>query len=207
MAKAIERRLAADGIHWETKVVDEGGTGAAPTLAEVLAAGGDPDGNPVTGPLAVIALGVNDTALTITTNGDHASSPLGLSMMGGDGVDAAEILSINGAGGVQHTILGGEFFQIDLADDVSMADKVTVAFAADDYYFELSPTRGTTFRIQGDAGNVLRAGFNSVDEIVLAAAGGQLGFYGTAGIAKQTGVAVSTAGIHAALVALGLFSA
>lgn len=34
-----------------------------------------------------------------------------------------------------------------------------------------------------------------------------LGFYGATGVAKQTGVAVSAAGIHAALVALGLISA
>lgn len=34
-----------------------------------------------------------------------------------------------------------------------------------------------------------------------------LGFYGATGVAKQTGVAVSDAAIHAALVALGLISA
>ncbi len=33
------------------------------------------------------------------------------------------------------------------------------------------------------------------------------GFYGTTPIAQQTGVAVSAAGIHAACVALGLFTA
>ncbi len=35
--------------------------------------------------------------------------------------------------------------------------------------------------------------------------GTNVGFYGTAPIAKQTGVAVTDAAIHAALVALGLF--
>lgn len=34
-----------------------------------------------------------------------------------------------------------------------------------------------------------------------------LGFYGSTGVAKQTGVAVSAAAIHAALVALGLIAA
>lgn len=34
-----------------------------------------------------------------------------------------------------------------------------------------------------------------------------VGFYGTAPIAKQTGVAVTAGGIHAALVALGLIAA
>jgi hypothetical protein len=37
--------------------------------------------------------------------------------------------------------------------------------------------------------------------------GGSVGFYGTTPIAKQTGVAVDAAGIHAALVALGLIAA
>lgn len=34
-----------------------------------------------------------------------------------------------------------------------------------------------------------------------------VGFYGTTGVEQQTGVAVSAAGIHAALVALGLITA
>ena len=34
-----------------------------------------------------------------------------------------------------------------------------------------------------------------------------VGFYGSTGVALQTGVAVSAAGIHAALVALGLITA
>lgn len=37
--------------------------------------------------------------------------------------------------------------------------------------------------------------------------GSNAGFYGTAPIAQQTGVAVSAAGVHAACVALGLFTA
>ncbi len=41
----------------------------------------------------------------------------------------------------------------------------------------------------------------------LGAAAATVGFYGTAPIAKQTGVAVTDAGIHAALVALGLIAA
>ncbi len=44
-------------------------------------------------------------------------------------------------------------------------------------------------------------------EVQVAATGGSVGFYGTTPIAKQTGVAVSAAGVHAALVALGLISA
>lgn len=43
--------------------------------------------------------------------------------------------------------------------------------------------------------------------VTVADATGSLGFYGTAPIAKQTGVAVTAAGVHAALVALGLIAA
>src|SRR5690242_144311 len=43
--------------------------------------------------------------------------------------------------------------------------------------------------------------------IKVGATGDSLGFYGHAVIAQQTGVAVSAAGIHAACVALGLFTA
>lgn len=43
--------------------------------------------------------------------------------------------------------------------------------------------------------------------IQVAAADGTLGFYGVTPIALQTGVAVSSAGIHAALVALNLITA
>lgn len=44
-------------------------------------------------------------------------------------------------------------------------------------------------------------------EIQVGSADGSVGFYGTTPIVKQTGVAVSAAGIHAALVALGLIGA
>jgi len=44
-------------------------------------------------------------------------------------------------------------------------------------------------------------------DIQVASSAGTVGFYGTTPIAKQTGVAVTAAGIHAALVALGLIAA
>lgn len=48
----------------------------------------------------------------------------------------------------------------------------------------------------GTAGSIVG---KSVTEVV--------GFYGSTGVAKQTGVAVTAAAVHAALVALGLISA
>jgi hypothetical protein len=44
-------------------------------------------------------------------------------------------------------------------------------------------------------------------DCAFAGAADKLGFHGTAPIAKQTGVAVTAGGIHAALVALGLIGA
>lgn len=51
------------------------------------------------------------------------------------------------------------------------------------------------------ATNQVRAGLS-----VMPTAGGLLGFYGTTPVAKQTGVAVTAAGIHAALTSLGLIA-
>jgi hypothetical protein len=43
--------------------------------------------------------------------------------------------------------------------------------------------------------------------VQVGSATGTIGFYGKDPIAKQTGVAVTAAGVHAALVALGLIAA
>ena len=47
----------------------------------------------------------------------------------------------------------------------------------------------------------------SAGSIIGASTTETVGFYGATGVAKQTGVAVSAAGVHAALVALGLIAA
>ena len=47
----------------------------------------------------------------------------------------------------------------------------------------------------------------SSGNIRLGKTGGNVGFYGTTPIALQTGVAVTAGGVHAACVALGLFTA
>lgn len=51
------------------------------------------------------------------------------------------------------------------------------------------------------------AGTGAASGVRLGAAGGRVGFYGTTPIALQTGVAVTAAGLHAALVSLGLITA
>ncbi len=56
------------------------------------------------------------------------------------------------------------------------------------------------------SGNVILTVATNGD-LTVGATGGKVGFYGVAPVALQTGVAVSSAGIHAALVALNLITA
>lgn len=65
----------------------------------------------------------------------------------------------------------------------------------------ITPVGGSGAGLTLTATNQTRAGLS-----IMPTAGGLLGFYGTAPLAKQTGVAVTAAGIHAACVALGIFS-
>lgn len=55
--------------------------------------------------------------------------------------------------------------------------------------------------------NPTATGGSTMGVVVGSSTSETLGFYGSAGVAKQTGVAVTAAAVHAALVALGLISA
>jgi len=57
------------------------------------------------------------------------------------------------------------------------------------------------------SGLTLNTSWSAVDDITIAAATDELGFYGATPVSKQTGVAVTAAAIHAALVNLGLIAA
>lgn len=60
----------------------------------------------------------------------------------------------------------------------------------------------------GTPGAVTATNLTATGDVSLGdAAADKVGFYGHATVAQQTGVAVSAAGIHAALVALGLITA
>jgi len=61
--------------------------------------------------------------------------------------------------------------------------------------------------IRSAAADAVNINDNNTGAVNIAASGGKVGFYGATPIAKQTGVAVSAAGIHAALVNLGLIAA
>jgi len=62
----------------------------------------------------------------------------------------------------------------------------------------VSGTKGT--------GLTLTTAWSAVDDITIGASGDGIGFYGATPVSKQTGVAVTSAGIHAALVNLGLIA-
>ena len=65
---------------------------------------------------------------------------------------------------------------------------------------------GVPFTLKSNAGTTLLS-LSDAGALSLGSVGGTLGFYGVAGVALQTGVAVDAAGIHAALVALNLITA
>lgn len=71
--------------------------------------------------------------------------------------------------------------------------------------FKDAPFGATNARINGTDGDAIFVDLEINGDLDHDGAG--VGFYGTAPVAKQTGVAVSAAGIHAALVNLGLIAA
>ena len=64
----------------------------------------------------------------------------------------------------------------------------------------------STPNVEGTS-NPTGTGGNTMGVVVGSKSTETLGFYGSTGVALQTGVAVSAAGVHAALVALGLITA
>ena len=90
------------------------------------------------------------------------------------------------------------------APTLAFAGASTVTNAAT-LYVDRAPQAGTNATITSAYALWIAAGMSKLAGGL--AHTGTLGFYGTAPIAQQTGVAVSAAGIHAALVALGLITA
>lgn len=93
---------------------------------------------------------------------------------------------------------GNEF--IKTTDTPSAINELTITNSAAGNPVILSATGGDTnitLSLRGKGTGGAQLGFT----------GGRVGFYGTAPIALQTGVAVTAGGVHAALVALGLITA
>lgn len=101
------------------------------------------------------------------------------------------------AGAVTLNVIAGTNITVN-ADDVALATNVNVAGT-------LNATGD--FTVGTDKLTVTAAAGNTTIKGALDHDGASVGFYGTAPIAKQTGVAVDAAGIHGALVALGLIAA
>ena len=96
--------------------------------------------------------------------------------------------------------------QLDIVE-TSTTDAVVKVRTASNGSFEIRSEGDTAaVRLRTLNASTLEFGTNSGKAIEIGTAG-QLGFYGAAPVAKQTGVAVTAAGIHAALVNLGLIAA
>lgn len=205
MATEIVRELV-DG-EWVTKVGTGGG--ATPNLAAVLAEGAAAGGTGITGlgatTIVVPELG---TGLTITIPEDNNTTDVLLLLVGTDGANDFEVERVSGTGATVKNLVSSATFVINASSDAGGADRFTVlSVSEEDVTVTLSSDFDTVFEIDYGAARSLRAGFNSLSEIIVGSAAGELGFYGTTGIPKQTGVAVTAGGIHAALVALGLIAA
>ena len=103
------------------------------------------------------------------------------------------------------TTLAGATFQDD-SGEIRFRGSITTTsasggFTTDTLAVTTTATVGTSLSTPAVSALVANTG------IKVAATGDKLGFYGTAPVSQQTGVAVSAAGIHAACVALGLFTA
>ena len=103
---------------------------------------------------------------------------------------------------------GGEFIRMKGSDGTS---RIVIGNATSGGWGMKAGTltmEGSNNFIYADSGSLLiGSGANSNAIKIGHGDGCSIGFYNKTPIVKQTGVAVSTAGIHAALVALGLFDA
>lgn len=161
-------------------VVTTGGTGGTPGAVTITGTTGTGTKFQATGTIS--AGGILTGALVVSVAGDYTVNPTNLN---------AEPVTGGGLSGTTIAIGVGALTVTVLVPDVFVANTTAI-----------TPTGGSGAGLTLTGTNQVRAGMS-----IMPTAGGLLGFYGTAPIAKQTGVAVTAAGIHAACVAIGLFAA
>jgi hypothetical protein len=109
----------------------------------------------------------------------------------------------------QLNVNDGDSLVVALEADGDNAARIELS--SEEYKFNLdSGGVGTSLSVRQDGfsnKSILRIGWNDASEIMVGYDAGKVGFYGTPGVSKQTGVAVTDAAIHAALVNLGLIAA
>lgn len=153
---------------------------------------------------------------TISDEGVVISHTDGLTLSGNGGKDTLNLS--NGAANVGLTIGSANLYN-SAADTLKTDDTfwaVGAIVGQDWIYANASTAAQVLLGSQGPSGEAgIKLGnatqatiYKSVASgVTVGATGQKVGFYGTAAISQQTGVAVSAAGIHAALVALGLVTA
>jgi hypothetical protein len=180
-------------------------TGGAPaTLADALAAG------TVAGSVA---------ATTLTASGAITLSPANANVLlqpTGTGTHAIDNMTIGAT-----TPLAGKFTTLSASGNTTLSPTGTVAISPSSTV-TIAPTGALSIApvAAGTVNNVVIGGstplagtFTAATSTSLTVTGNlsvdttKIGFYGTTKIVQQTGVAVTAAGIHAALVNLGLITA
>lgn len=146
------------------------------------------NGGTITAPLVVATGAATDVPLTLTPPAGAAALFTEVLHVG-DG-QGHTLIGADAGGDVYVTVsAGGPNFSVT-------ADASIVLNATDSGIFVAAPAAGEV-QVQDHAGNPL----------IRAEDANALAFFGTAPIAKPTGVPVDAAGIHAALVSLGLIAA
>jgi hypothetical protein len=149
----------------------------------------------VSGPVTISNAGVTSLSFTGYAGAIATSSTDGLVLSGNGGADTLNLSSTTAGVGI--TIGGDTSWVRSAANTWLTSDNVTL----DNGSLELTGGGATC-----TAPKLRSTGETEIDG-ALNHDGSTVGFYGTAPVAKQTGVAVDATGIHAALVNLGLIAA
>lgn len=142
----------------------------------------------------------NVTALV--ANSLHVAAP-GIAGAGTIVIGSLAGLNVENQGTVKATASYG----VKIADQSGSATNYALHTGAGLVVFNSGGDAASDFTVKSDSYDALIVDSSENSIAVMNHASGKIGFYGTAPIAKQTGVAVSAGGVHAALVALGLIAA
>jgi len=112
----------------------------------------------------------------------------------------------------QYLAFGGEYDFVSAKGNWEFKDRATGAVVYQmnpdgNVIFNANSATTHDFTVKTDVYDAVFIDASNDSIVVMSNASGKLGFHGATAIVKQTGVAVTAAGIHAALVSLGLIAA
>lgn len=157
----------------------------------------------------MVALTFDNTDQALYAAWDFKISPTAYGAFNVSAVDGSTLFTVGGATG--NVAISGTNAQLQMtgANPVFQAThSAGLAIISNGKYIWCDPAKDGFLFGSGKDTNLYRSAANELKtDDSFFHAGTNLGFYGTTPVAKQTGVAVSAAGIHAALVSLGLIGA